>query len=196
MGFRDLFKEKPEKDKVHSNQSEDNEALDEIHFIIDALWDVDDKKQVVSHCKDAINFLLVEENVDRKTDLLLAGLELSLAQLQKAKDNPQTKLGTNCITTFIYYRHYLECVLALDEDITDILFCYTIFQSSKQVDPQLHPYIQTMIKIYDLLDRGIKYLYENMNEVTRDYFTIVASKIETMLSSYEDDDTGWNKINN
>ena len=86
MGFRDLFKEKPEKDKVHSNQSEDNRALDEIHFIIDALWDVDDKKQVVSHCKDAINFLIVEENIDRKTDLLLAGLELSLAQLQKAKE--------------------------------------------------------------------------------------------------------------
>ena len=51
-----------------------------------------------------------------------------------------------------------------------------------------------MIKIYDLLDRGIVYLYENIDNVEKDYFTIIASKIQKMLDAYEDDHTDWNKI--
>ena len=162
--------------------------------IIHTLWTDQDIKKVVSECKEVINFQIKEKNVQRKTNLLSYGADLTLELLEKTKKNPQTTLGCNCITAFIYYRFYLDCVLALDTDIIDVAEYYTIFQLSRQIPTDMHLYVKTMIKIYDLLDRGIIYLYDNMDTVSEDYFTIVAKKIHALLDSYTDDNTDWNKI--
>lgn len=185
MGFRDFFKK---------NKNNNALGLDKVHQIINILWGQDGVKQVVSECKEAINFLLSEEGVTRKTDLLSYGLELSSELLAKANKNTQTSLGANCTTAFIYYRHFLECVLAIDNDIIHVLEYYTIFQVTKHIPAEMHPYMQTMIKTYDLLDRGIIYMYENMDNISTDYFSKVSAKIKTMLDAYEDDNTDWNKI--
>lgn len=190
MWLQDLFK----KNQKESSFSENAKALGGVHQIIDILWGEDGVKQVVSECKEIINSLIAGEGIKRKTDILSFGLDWSLELLSRTSKNPKTTLGGNCITAFIYYRYYFECVLAIDTDIMDISHLYAVFQVTKHIPAEAHLYIQTMIKIYDLLDRGIVYLYENIDNVEKDYFTIVASKIQKMLDAYEDDNTDWNKI--
>lgn len=168
--------------------------LEKAQYIIDDLWGEEGVKKVVFDSKETINALIEEENVTRKTDLISFGLDLCEGLLANAQKNPQTKLGANCITTFIYFRHFFECVLGVDTDIMDISYLYTTFQVTKHIPEEAHPYIQTMLQIYDLIDRGIVYLYENTDNITKDYFAIVARKIQSMLDKYEDDGTGWNKI--
>ena len=184
MGLFDMFKKKNNSKQEPSAQySNSAKALGGVHEIINTLWGVDGVKTVVASSKDAINSLIVEEGVRKKTELLEYGLELCLELLSNAKKNPKTTLGGNCMTAFIYYRVFFECVLALDTDIMDVNEHYTIFQATKQIPSGMHLYVQTMIKIYDILDRGIVYLYKNMDSVTEDYFAIVAKKIRNYLNS-------------
>lgn len=195
MGLFDIFKKKNNSKQEPTTQySNAVRALGGVHEIIDTLWGADGVKRVVSSSNDAIKSLITEEGVRRKTDLLEYGLELCLELISNAKKNPKTTLGGNSMTAFIYYRVFFECVLALDTDIVDVNEHYAIFQITKQIPSGMHLYVQTMIKIYDILDRGIVYLYKNMDTVTEDYFTIVAKKIRNYLNSYTDDNTGWNKI--
>ena len=192
MALHDFFKKYREQ-KSYSN---DVQKLEGVYQIINTLWGVDGVKQVVCECKETINFLITEEKVIRKTDLLSAGLELTLVRLEKANKNPNLSLGSNCITAFIYYRCFFESVLKLDTDIIYVSEHYTIFQVEKNIPLDMHPYIQTMIKTYDLLDRGIIYLYENIENISKDYFSVVSAKIQAMLDEYKDDNTDWNKIFN
>lgn len=168
--------------------------LEKVQYIINDLWGEEGVKKVVFDSKQTIKVLIEEEDITRKTDLISFGLDLCEGLLANAQKNPQTKLGANCITTFIYFRHFFECVLGVDTDIMDISYLYTTFQVTKHIPEEAHPYIQTMLQIYDLIDRGIVYLYENADNITKDYFAIVARKIQSMLDKYEDDGTGWNKI--
>ena len=187
MGLFNIFKKKTTEPSVAK-------SIGGVHEIIHTLWNDQDIKKVVSECKEVINLLIKENNVRRKTELLSYGVDLTLELLEKTKKNPQTTLGGNCLTAFIYYRFYLDCVLALDTDIIDVTEHYTIFQLSRQLPTTMHLYVKTMIKIYDLLDRGIIYLYDNMDTVSEDYFTIVAQKIYVLLDAYTDDNTDWNKL--
>lgn len=195
MGLHSFFKKK-NSSKGNSTSTHANiaQSLGGVHQIIDTLWGADGIKRVVSGSKQDINTLIAEEGIRRKTDLLLYGLDMCLELLANAKKNPNTTLGGNSITGFIYYRFFFECVLAVDTDIVVINEHYTIFQATKQLPQEMHPYVQTMIKIYDLLDRGIVYLYEHMDTVTEDYFIIVAKRIRNFLNAYTDDNTAWNKI--
>ncbi len=194
MGLLDIFKKKNTASKIATGYSHTAKSLGGVYEIIDTLWGEDSVKTVVASSKNDIQSIIAEEGVHRKTELLEYGLELCLGLLSNAKKNPKTSLGSNCITAFIYYRIFFECVLAIDTDIIDVTEHYTVFQVTKQIPQGMHPYVQTMIKIYDLLDRGITYLYEHMDMVTEDYFTIVAKKIQNYLDAYIDDATGWNKI--
>lgn len=187
MGLFDLFKQKT----LSTSVSNSNNLVQEI---IHTLWNGKEISKVISECKKVIDYLIREENIQRKTELLSCGVDLALDLLEQTKANPQTTLGGNCITAFIYYRFYLDCVLALDTDIIDVTENYTIFQLSKQLPESMHLYVKTMIKIYDLLDRGIIYLYENMDSVSKDYFTIVSQNILNLLYAYTDDNTDWNKL--
>ena len=190
MGFRDLFK----KNKKESSFSKNAKALGGVHYIIDVFWGEDGVKQVVSECKKVIDFVIEEGGVDKKTELLLGGADMTLEHFAQISKKADVSIGARNITAFIYYRYFLECSLALDTDIMDISEHYTLFQVAKHIPEGMHPYVQMMIKIYDLLDRGIIYLAENMDSVSKDYFPIVIAKIQVMLNEYEDDDTGWNKI--
>lgn len=196
MGLRDLFKKKnAEATPSYTSQAK---ALGGVHEIIASLWDERDVKRVIAQHKEEIASVIAETGVRRKTELLEYGLNQALASLAKAKQNPKLTLSSNCITAFIYYRFFFECALALDDDIIHVTEWYTIFQATKVLNPEMHSYVQTMIKIYDLLDRGIIYHYEKMFEskasITDDYFAIVANKIRIMLNAYTDDNTDWNKI--
>lgn len=170
--------------------------IDEIHQIINTILDCEDRKFINLECKKIISDFVSNEKISKKTDLLALGLELSLEELAKANKNEKMTLGANCITTFIFYRCFLDCVLALDEDIIYIQEYYVLFSVTKRISSKMHPYIQMMIKIYDLLDRGIAYLYKNSNNISVDYFSKVSEKIQLMLDAYKDDNTDWNKINN
>ena len=187
VGLFNIFKKK-------TTESSVTKSIGGIHAIIRTLWNDQDIKRVVSECNEVINLLIKEDNVRRKTELLSCGVDLTLELLEKTKKNPQTTLGGNCLTAFIYYRFYLDCVLALDTDIIDVTEHYTKFQLSKQIPASMHLYVKSMIKIYDLLDRGIIYLYDNMDTVSEDYFIIVAQKIHVLLDTYIDDNTDWNKL--
>ena len=175
--------------------SEQTLKLNRVNEIIDILWEKDGVKEVIAECKKIINHFIKEDKVTRKTDLLLRGTEITIEQLINILKKPQTNMGTKTITAFIYYRFFFESVLSLDTDIFSISKYYTLFKITKYIPTDMHPYVQIMIKIYDLLDRGIIYLYENIDSVSKDYFSIVALKIRNMLETYEDDTTDWNKIN-
>ena len=54
--------------------------------------------------------------------------------------------------------------------------------------------LKLMVKISDLLDRAIVYLFENLNTDSKDYYPILETKIRGYLNEYVDDNTGWNKI--
>ena len=103
-------------------------------------------------------------------------------------------MGSHSITALIWYKQFFECTLSLDTDIMDITQFYTLFQMSRQVNTELHPYIQMMIKVYDTIDTGIVYLYENLDNISEDYFAVIANRINNLLQAYTDDASGWNKI--
>lgn len=198
MGLFNVFKKKNTgtgKENLPPSKPAPTSDFGRTHDIIVALWGDETYKNAVTTFKEVINNIVVEDNIRRKTELLDGGLDMCLELLEQAKRNPQTKLGANSITAFIYYRIFLECVLAIDTEILEFTEFYTIFQIGKYMPPELHPYIQMIIKIMDLLDRGIVYLYENMDSVTEDYFLPVEKRIRKMLNAYTDDNTGWNKIN-
>ena len=191
MSLFDLFRKNKVEKKSYSKQSE---KLGDVYQIIDNLGGEDNIKEVVSDCKRIINIAIKDGGANRKTDLLLCGMEMTLEGLEKAKSNPKINIGTSSITSFIYYRFFLDCVLAIDNDILQISELYTTFKIFRSVPSDMHPYVKMIIRIYDLLDRGIVYLSENMDTVSEDYFTIVSEKISNILNDYEDDSTGWNKI--
>lgn len=196
MGLFDVFKKKNQgKKEATSSNSNPASIIGGAYEIIIALWGEDTYKKAVTAFKEVISGLVAEEEVHRKTELLEGGLDMCLDLLEQAKRNPQTKLGANSITAFIYFRIFLDCTLAIDTDIIDVTEWYTIFRVTKTIKPGMHPYVEMMIRIYDLLDRGIEYLYKNMDSVTEDYFLPVEKRIRRMLNAYTDDNTGRNKIN-
>lgn len=195
MGLRDLFKKNTKENNQQSSFLSNAESLGGAYQIIATLLGEEGVKQIVAESKEIISNLILEEDIKHKTDLLIEGLDFCLYQLEKTNKNPNTTLGGNTITAFMYYRHFADCVMALDDDIIHVSEYYTIFRTTKHIPEEMHPYVQMMIKIYDLLDRGIIYLYENMDTVSKEYFTIVAKKIQKLLDDYKNDGTDWNKIN-
>ena len=195
MGLFDAFKKKKNDNKKLSSYEENALRLGGVHAIIAIKWGEEGTKQAVAECKDIINTIISEMDVHRKTEVLEYGLDFCEELLTRNQQkHPELTLGRNCITAFIYYRFFFECVLSLDSDILQINEIYTVYQCTKIIDERMHPYVQAMIKIYDLLDRGIIYHYENEESISKNYFAIVADKIRGITSSYVDDNSDWNKI--
>lgn len=161
--------------------------------IVQTLWDTESIRKVVGSLKEIINKLITEEGIKRKNELLMAGL-VFCQELADSKKKPDSNMGSHSITALIWYKQFFECALSLDADIMDITQFYTIFQMSRKVNTELHPYIQMMIRVYDTIDTGIVYLYENLDNISEDYFAVVAKRINNLLQSYADDSSGWNKI--
>lgn len=195
MGLFDALKKKKAESSNLSSYEENALKLGGVHAIIAIKWGEEGTKKVIAECKDIINTIISEMGVDRKTEILEYGLDFCEELLSRNQQkHPELSLGRNGITIFIYYRFFFECVLGLDTDIWQVNEAYTVYQCTKIINERMHPYVQAMIKIYDLLDRGIIYHYENEESISKNYFAIVADKIREITSSYVDDKSDWNKI--
>ena len=198
MGLFDVFKKKDSKpaDAPLSKPNPDSaRVMGNAYEISFSFLGQENCKKLADCFKESIYSGINEYEISQKTELLIGGLDMCLGLLERANQAPQTTLGRNTLATFIYCRIFFDCVLALDTDIIHVTEWYTIFQATHIIDPDMHPYVQMMIRIYDLLDRGIEYLYKNMDAVTEDYFIPVEKRIRKLLNAYVDDNTGWNKIN-
>lgn len=84
--------------------------------------------------------------------------------------------------------------LALDTDIIDITQFYETYKVSQYIPGNVHKYLQTMIKIYFEIDKGMELLCVNGKQNNVNYFELVYETIGRYIDSYEDDNTDWNKI--
>ncbi len=195
MGLFDFFKQKKTNNYKLSEFEERSLRLGGIHAIIAIRLGEEGIKAVVSECKDLIKVIISEMDVHRKTEIIEYGLDFCEDLLaNNQQKHPELSIGRHCLTAFLYFRCFFECALGLDEDIIHVTEFYTVFQCTRIPDERLHPYMQAMIKIYDLLDRGIIYHYENEESISKNYFSIVADQIRGITISYSDDNTDWNKI--
>lgn len=177
-----------------SSSYESLTILEKALAIENTLWDIEDTRQVVDSLKGMVHKLITQEGIKRKTELLEVGLYFC-QELADSRRKPDTNMGSHSITALIWYKKLFECILSLDIGLRDIHLFYITFQMTRKIDTQLHPYIQTMLKVYDTIDSGIVYLYENMDDISVDYFAITARKIKALLQNYTDDNTAWNEVN-
>lgn len=191
MFFRNLFK----KNKKDESLSKKANELSDVYQIIDALYGEDGTRKTISICKSIIASAIEESGASKKTDLLLDMLNENSSYYEKMMKENGTDISSITITLFIHYRFFFESVLAIDSDLSDVTYLYTIFQISKQFPPNIHPYVEMMTKVYDVLDTEIVFLHKNMDKISSDYFFNVTARIENLLRSYKDDNTAWNKIN-
>ena len=161
---------------------------------IEAFFTEKERKAIVYECKDVINYLLTECEVKRKTELLECGLDWCNELLEKVNRNPNSNKTNNCMIVFTYFRYYFQCVLALDTDIIDITQFYAMYKFSQYIPGNVHKYLQMMIKIYYEIDKGMELLCVNGKKNNVNYFELVYQTIGRYIDSYEDDNTGWNKI--
>lgn len=196
MGLLDVFKKKgsEEKQTPPGNPEPASTKVGAYEIIMDIMGEDTYRKDVTSVNK-FIHELITEKNVCRKTELLRSGLDTCLEFLEALRKTDPAEIGNVSIALFIYLKTFLDCTLALDTYIIDIKELYSLFRVSKTIKPGTHPYAKLMITIYDALDSGIVYLYQNIDLDTGDYFSPVEKSIRRMLNAYTDDDTGWNKIN-
>lgn len=144
--------------------------------------------------KDIIFSLIYENDIHRKTDLLLDGLDNLNKLFETIKSTPDYKTGSTNLNAIVHFRIYLDCVLALDSDGDTVNEFYITYKLTGVMNNSVHKYINLMIKISDLLDRIIVYLFENLDKVSLDHYPIAERKMRKYLNEYVDDNTDWNKI--
>ena len=135
-----------------------------------------------------------EDNVHRKTDILIEALNNMNEIFSEIKSNPQYHIGSANLNAVVHIRLFLDCVLLYDGDWDTINHLYIVSKATGTINESAHKFINLMIEISDLLDRAIVYLFENLNVVTTDYYPSVERKIRKYLIEYIDDNTDWNKI--
>ena len=151
-------------------------------------------KETIDMFNQIISELIQEENIHRKTDLLLEGLDNFSELFAEAKSMPNVKNSAANLNVIVHLRLYLDCVLAIDNDIITVNEIYTLSKVTGGMRSDTHNFVKLMVKISDLLDRAIVYLFENLNTDSKDYYPILETKIRGYLNEYVDDNTGWNKI--
>ena len=151
-------------------------------------------KETIDMFNQIISELIQEENIHRKTDLLLEGLDNFSELFAEAKSMPNVKNSAANLNVIVHLRLYLDCVLAIENDIITVNEIYTLSKVIGGMRSDTHNFVKLMVKISDLLDRAIVYLFENLNTDSKDYYPILETKIRGYLNEYVDDNTGWNKI--
>ena len=189
MGLFNFFKSKKEQ-----KEQEEQIRIFNAEATIQAFFTEKERKAIVNECKDVIDHLLNECEVKKKTELLECGLEWCNELLEKVNRNPNSNKINNCMIAFTYFRYYFQCVLALDTDIIDITQFYEMYKVSQYIPGDVHKYLQTMIKIYFEIDKGMELLCVNGKQNNVNYFELVYQTIGRYIDSYEDDNTDWNKI--
>lgn len=153
-----------------------------------------DWQETIDTFNQIISELIEEENIHRKTDLLLEGLENFSELFDEAKSMPNVKNSAANLNVIVHLRLYLDCVLEIDNDIITVNEIYTLSKVTGGMRSDTHNFVKLMVKICDLLDRAIVYLFENLNTDSKDYYPILETKIRGYLNEYVDDNTGWNKV--
>ena len=151
-------------------------------------------EETIDTFNQIISELIEEENIHRKTDLLLEGLDNFSELFAEAKSMPNVKNSAANLNVIVHLRLYLDCVLAIDNDIITVNEIYTLSKVTGGMRSDTHNFVKLMVKISDLLDRAIVYLFENLNTDSKDYYPILETKIRGYINEYVDDNTGWNKI--
>ena len=141
-----------------------------------------------------IYFCIHEDDIHRKTDILIEALNNINEIFSEIKSNPQNHIGSANLNAVVHLRMFLDCVLLYDGDWDTINQLYILFKATGTINESAHKYINLMIRISDLLDRAIVYLFENLNTATTDYYPAVEQRIRKYLNEYDDDNTDWNKI--
>ena len=176
------------------NIKDDSDTPFKAREYINALKSDDDWNDPTDEFNNIISDLIHNENIHRKTELLIDALDNINDLFNQAKRTPGFNVGSANLTAVIHLRIYLDCILVHDNDFDTINDLYLLSKITGSVRESAHKYIHLMIKISDLLDRAIVYLFENYGTVSTDYYPIVEKKIRGYLNEYIDDDTGWNKI--
>ena len=151
-------------------------------------------QETIDTFNQIISEFIEEENIHRKTDLLLEGLDNFTELFAEAKSMPNVKNSAANLNVIVHLRLFLDCVLAIDNDIITVNEIYTMSKVTGGMRSDTHNFVKLMVKISDLLDRAIVYLFENLNTDSKDYYPILETKIRGYLNEYVDDNTGWNKI--
>ncbi|MBQ2719489.1 MAG: hypothetical protein IJF73_05420 [Clostridia bacterium] len=197
MGIiKKIFRKSHEK-KSTSDFSKRANELGGVYKIINILWGEESFKKVVAHLKECIQGMIENECIDRKNELLKFAIGDCFRYFKDDSPKEQLEFTANALNSFITYRIFFECVLAMDTDIAHISEHYLLFQISGRIPDGMHPYVSTMIKIYDILDTTILFLFEKSNSnsnITREFIMDTLNTIFDYLDSYVDDSTDWNKI--
>lgn len=151
-------------------------------------------KETIDIFNQIINQLIEKENIHSKTELLLNGLDYFSELFTEAKSQHNISNSAANLNVIVHFRLFLDCVLAIDNDIITINDMYMLSKVTGVIRSDIHNFIKLMVKISDLLDRAIVYIFENRSTDSNDYFPILETKIRNYLIEYVDDNTGWNKI--
>lgn len=195
----DIILQKPESTikiphTVETTKTNDPETALKAREYINVIKTHEDWIDPTEDFKDIIFSLIYENNIHRKTDLLLDGLNNLNELFETIKSTADYKTGSTNLNAIVHFRIYLDCVLALDSDGDTVNEFYIAYKLTGVMNNSVHKYINLMIKISDLLDRIIVYLFENLDKVSLDHYPIAERKIRKYLNEYVDDNTDWNKI--
>lgn len=151
-------------------------------------------EETIDIFKQTISEMIIEDNIHRKTDLILEGLDYFSELFAEAKrDSNITNAAIN-LNIIVHLRLFLDCVLVIDDSLTTINEIYVLARLTGMIKNDIHDFIKLMVKICDLLDRAIVYLFEKHNTDSKDYYPILETKIRNYLNAYVDDNTDWNKV--
>lgn len=141
-----------------------------------------------------IKELIEEDDYHSKTDILFYSLDYFMELSEEMDSMTDCKNTTLNLNIIIHFRLFLDCLLAINGDGDIINEMYLAAKVNGGIKKDVPTFVKLMIKISDLLDRAIVYLYENIDTDSKNYYPILESKIRDYLLEYPDENTGWNRI--
>lgn len=188
------IKSNPTKPKIQKTSKVDPDTPLKAREYINALKTHEEWHDPTDEFKCIISTLIFEENIHRKTDLLLDALDNINELFNEIKSAPSYTVGSANLCAVVFLRIYLDCVLLHCNDWDTVNEQYIMFKTTGLINRSAHKYINLMVIISNLLDRAIVYLFEHLDTVSTDYYLIVERNIHKYLNEYTDDNTDWNKI--
>lgn len=166
-----------------------------INQLIMQVLNTNDLKLEYEKMKSFVNELIQDYDITTKTELLSCGFSCMKEIFEETKRTGKLNINTINLITTINCKLFFDCVISMDTDAIDFTHMYTITKLSGEINEQLHPYLQLMIKISLTLENCITFLYDEYDNIATDYyFYSLEKQLQTDLSTYVNDDSDWNKI--
>ena len=166
----------------------------EIYEIIMKVLNEENLNSEYNNMELLIKEIIEENDLNKKTDLLKAGL-VTYDDLYN-DETARSKLSMNTINMIclVYYKLFFDSVLKLDEDdILTFIQVYTLFKLSG-INDSVHAFLRMLCLINDILETNIKQSFNEYEKINENLFEEVKIKIEDTIDSYKDDDSNWNKL--